>query len=185
MKFIITLLCFFVLLGCSGESVSEESTSKETASKESVMFGLFGKKEEEKYVISSPLEGVLVKDGKPLPRTKITRYLSWTGYEGEKVDEFFTDDHGRFTIPAYEEMLNLGTLNQFVGKTLLIAVVNSKEIDIWLVAKFDGEIYSDLQGPLEGLVCDVNTTKSSLKVKHSIISTKCRWQGMPEIKEEF
>ena len=187
MKLIISILSFITLLGCSGESTSqarivEQSKSKEVANKESSMLGIFGKDGKEKYVISSPLKGILMKGGTPLANTKITRYVEWTSFEGEKIDGFVTDDKGNFSIPAYEEILNLGKLAQFVGKILLIVELDGEEIAIWVVAKFDGETYSDLAGPLDELFCDLDSDRLSLDMPRSMISTRCRWQGMPEFK---
>ena len=81
MKLLISLLSLTILLGCSGESSSQDKVAEENvneiSNKESTMLGLFGKKETEKYVVSSPLEGILVKDGQPLVNTKIIRRLRW------------------------------------------------------------------------------------------------------------
>ena len=144
------------------------------------MLGIFGKKETEKYVVSSPLKGMLVKDGKPLPNTKITRYLSWTGFEGERTDTFFTDEKGLFLIPAYEEKLRLGTLTQFYGNMLLVAEYKGAEIEIWSSSKFNAEIYSETDGPLNELVCDVDTLEAGIEMKYSTINTKCRWNNTSE-----
>ena len=50
MKLTIALLSFVILLGCSGESTSNEDKStqtvNETTNKESKVLGIFGKKEE-------------------------------------------------------------------------------------------------------------------------------------------
>ena len=98
------------------------------------------------------------------------------------VRSTISDDKGNFSIPAYEEILNLGKLAQFVGKILLIVELDGEEIAIWVVAKFDGETYSDLAGPLDELVCDLDSERLSLDMPRSMISTRCRWQGMPEFK---
>jgi len=187
MQILISILSLIILLGCSGEStshdrVAEKNISKKVENKESNVLGLFGKDEKENYVISSPLQGLLRKGDKPLVNTKITRYIEWTGFEGEKVDEFYTDEKGRFNIPIYEETLSLGKLAQFVGKALLIVELNEEEIPIWVVAKFDGEMYSDLSGPLNELVCDIKSDRLSLDMPRSMISTRCRWQSMPKFK---
>jgi hypothetical protein len=182
MKILFSLLSFILLLGCSGESTSQDRvTETKTEFKESKVLGLFGKKDEKDFVISSPIEGILLKDGKPLSNIKITRYLGWTGYEGEREDEFFTGDEGKFVIPAHIEALRLGALTQFYGNMLLVAEYNGEEVELWSSSKFNGEIYSDTDGPLKDLTCDINSLEAGLEMKYSTINTKCRWQGMPEL----
>ncbi len=184
MKLLISLLSFIILLGCSGESTSqdritEENSSKKTANKESQMLGLFGKKDVENYVISSPLSGVLVREGKPLTNTKIIRRLSWSGNDEGFVDEFITNDKGYFDIPMHEELLTIGKLTEFVGTlTLYIESIDDDNF-FYHSSKRSPEIYSDTKEPLQELVCDMAQEEALVDISRVGIFSRCKWKGMP------
>ena len=185
MKLLISLLSLIILLGCSGESSSQDKiaeegfskvSTKEASKKESTMLGLFGKKEENKYVISSPLEGRLVKDGQPLVNTKIIRRLRWNGYDEGVVDEFTTDAKGYFSIPAHEEFLSIGKLAQFVSNIELFSESETDNNFFWYSNKFSGELFSDFETPIKALVCDINSSESRVELKHGAVYSKCSWK---------
>jgi len=181
MKILFSLLSFILLLGCSGESSSQDKTaekniSKKEENKESNVLGLFGKKDEETFVVSSPIEGTLVKDGKPMAHTKIIRRLRWNGNDEGVVDEFNTDENGYFSIPAHEELLSIGKLAQFVSNIELFSESETDENFFWYSNKFSGELFSDFGSPIEGLTCHLDETESRVELKHGAIYSKCKWQ---------
>jgi len=180
MKLTIGLLPFIILLGCSGESTSSDCKSNQainkTANKESSVLGLFGKDEKEKYVISSPLDGILVRDGKPLANTKIIRRLRWNGNDEGVVDEFITDDKGYFSIPAHEEQLSIGKLAQFVSNIELFSESETDDNFFWYSNKFSGELFSDFESPIEGLTCQLDEKETRFELKHCAIYSKCKWK---------
>ena len=183
MKLTIALLSIVILFGCSGEGSSGEGKSNqpvnETANKESRVLGIFGQKEEKNYVIASPLEGVLVRDGKPLANTRIIRRLRWNGNEEGVVDEFFTDDKGYFDIPIHEEFLALGKLTEFVGTiTLYVDSINDDNF-FYHSSKRSAEIYSDIKEPLLELVCDMAQEEALVDISRVGIFSRCKWKGMP------
>ena len=178
MKRLTSLLFFITLLGCTGESASEQplqSIQKE----ESSVFGLFGSKETKNYVIASPLSGVLVQDGKPLVHTKIIRRLTWNGNEAGVVDEFTTDEKGAFSIPVYEKELTLNTMTEFVAAFKLYAREEKLENFFWYSPKRDEDLYSDTGGILDEMICDINNEEDRVNVTSSGVLTKCKWKGMP------
>ena len=178
MKYLTMLLSLSVLFACSGENLAEKKM-KTTTQKEASVFGLFGSKETKNYVISSPLAGVLVKDGKPLSNTKIIRRLTWNGNEEGIVDEFTTDDKGAFSIPIHEEVLTLNTMTEFVATNMLFV---NEEIDdalFWYSPKRDEDLYSDTGGPLNDLFCEINNEDERVNVTDSGVLTKCTWKNMP------
>ncbi|PKG81057.1 hypothetical protein CXF85_20055 [Colwellia sp. 75C3] len=183
MKLLISLLSLIILLGCSGESSSQDKIAEENvnevSNKESTMLGLFGKKNTEKYVVSSPLEGILVKDGQPLVNTKIIRRLSWSGNDEGTVDEFFTDGEGYFTIPVYEEILAIGKLTEFVGTITLYVKSVDDDNFFYHSSKRSAEIYSDTKAPLEELVCDMAHDEALVDISRVGIFSRCKWKGMP------
>lgn len=143
---------------------------------------MFFKEKKENYVIFSPLEGVLMRDGKPLPNTKIIRKLRWNGNEDGLVEEFFTDDSGNFSLPIHEEELSLG-LAQFVSSAKLEVDIGGQRQGIWYSNKLLPEIHSETGGPISELSCDLNSEEIPVYLEESIvpnISTKCRWKGMIE-----
>ncbi|KGJ96921.1 DUF6795 domain-containing protein [Colwellia psychrerythraea] len=184
MKFLISLLSIIILLGCSGESTSqdriaEQSPQKEVVKKESEMLGIFGKDEQVKYVISSPLNGVLVRDGKALANAKIIRRLSWSGNDVGVIDEYLTDDEGYFDIPMHEESLSLGKLTEFVGSiTLYIETIDDDNF-FYHSSKRSPEIYSDTEAHLEDLVCDMAQEEELVDISRVGIFSRCKWKGMP------
>ncbi len=180
MRILISLLSFIILLGCSGESSSQDKiTEKKAANKESSVLGLFGKKEDKNYVISSPLEGILVKGGEPLANTKIIRRLRWNGNEEGIVDEFITDDTGYFSLPAYEKTLSLNTMTQFVGSVTIFAHTETDDNFIWYSPKTDGDMHSDTGGELGGMICDLDNEEERVDATSHGILTRCRWKNMP------
>jgi len=180
MRILIGLLSFIILLGCSGESSSQDKiTEKKATNKESNVLGIFGKKEEKSYVISSPLEGILVKGGKPLVNTKIIRRLRWNGNEEGVVDEFMTDEKGYFSLPVNEEVLSLNAMTQFVASTTLFANSELDDNFFWYSPKTDGELFSDSGGKLEEMICDLDNEEERVEATRHGILTKCRWKNMP------
>jgi hypothetical protein len=178
MKLLVNILIFLIIISCSGENTLGESSSTKLATdnikKESNMLGIFGKTAE-KYVISSPLAGTLVKGGIPLANTKIIRRLRWNNNDDGVVDEFITDENGYFSIPAYEKTLTLGKLTQFVSNIELFAGSESDENFFWYSNKFSGEIFSDFEAPLQGVVCDIQKKEQRIELKHGAIFSKCHW----------
>lgn len=178
MKLLINLLCFFTLLGCSAESVSEQKIETVKVKEESNMFGLFGSKEEKTYVIASPLEGRLIKNGDPLVNVKIIRKVYWNGNEEGVVDEFTADENGFFKIPVLEKILTLNSMVEFVAKVELFVEKESDDNFFWYSVKRSEEIYSDYDGPLVNLVCDLDEPELTVEMKEFPAMTRCRWDGM-------
>ena len=191
MKGIILALFITTLLSCSNENSEQKSIQTSTGSEtkksikeESDMFSLFGKKELKNYYISSPLQGVLVKNGKPMANTKIIRKLTWNDNEEGLKGEFITDENGRFDIPGHQENLNLGSMTEFVGAIELFAESDDEEhMDenfFWLSSKHSEENFSDIEKPLEGLICDLSREKMAVDIGDNSIYGRCTWDGMSE-----
>lgn len=195
MKWIISALLITTLLGCSDTNTDEKSAhntlqssakteEKESINKETNMFSLFGKKELKNYYISSPLQGILVKDGKPMANTKIIRKLTWNDNEEGLRDEFFTDNEGHFDIPAHQEKLKLGSMTEFVGAIELFAKSDDEEHlnenFFWLSTKRSEENFSDIEKALEGLICDLSRDKMAVDIGDNSVYGRCTWNGMSE-----
>ncbi len=145
---------------------------------------MFGKKSSQTYVIFSPMHGVLMQDGKLLSHTKIIRRLRWNGNDEEGlVEEFMTDETGRFSLPIHEVQLSPGMLSQFVGKADLEVETNNGIDTIWFSSKLMPEVYSETGEPLSELVCDTEVEEVPVFIGGNIVPniiTKCRWKNMPD-----
>lgn len=132
------------------------------------------------YVIASPLEGVLMKDGKPLVNTTIIRRVRWNDNEDGVEETFATDEKGYFKLPKYEKELEMGALAQFVGKTDLWAVVDGERDQFWFSSKMEKEENSEYEEIPEGVVCDLLVEEEGVNINLGLCLTKCRWDNMPE-----
>lgn len=159
-------------MGCGLDTPSNNEHDKES--------DMFFKAKKENYVIFSPLAGVLLKNGEPLSNTKIIRKLRWNDNEEGLVEEFLTDDKGYFSLPIHEEELSLNTLSQFVAKTELEVEIDSVNYELWYNTKFEPELHSETDGPVDNLLCDLALEEITVRAGVSKISTKCRWKNMPE-----
>ena len=122
----------------------------------------------------------MVSDGKPLANTKVIRRLRWNGNEDGVVDEFTTDDKGYFLLPVYEKKLSLSSMTEFVGKVELFAISESDDNFFWYSVKRSEELYSDFDGPLVDLVCDLEKPDITVEMKEFPGITRCRWAGMKD-----
>jgi len=176
MKATFLVLFAALLIGCDADTPAYSDADKEP--------GMFWKSQKKTYVISSPMEGTLMKNGKPLSNTTIIRSLSWTGRDGRLEQEFQTDERGRFSLPIHEEQLSLGRLTQFACSTYLGAEIEGQRLDIWYNDKYEEHVYAEMEGrALVDLVCDLNNEDVVVSPGLSRIRTVCRWSDMPEESE--
>lgn len=138
------------------------------------------KVEKKTYVIFSPLEGVLMDGGQPLPNASLTRRLRWNGNDEGLVQSFTSDDQGRFSLPVHEEALTLGKLTQFVAKADISVEFEGVYQDVWYSTKFEPEIFAETGAQLRELVCDLEKAEVTVRPGVSKVSTICRWANMPE-----
>lgn len=138
---------------------------------------MFGKgKNEETFVIASPLAGVLLQDGKPVANARILRRLTWNGNEEGVLQEFSTDGDGRFSLPAHEESLSFNFLVQFVAKSKIYVEREESDQLIWYAPKFSKELYSEMGGELKGVTCDLLNPKNAVDIGSWRVLTRCSWQ---------
>ncbi|TLM77030.1 DUF6795 domain-containing protein [Microbulbifer harenosus] len=170
---------FFLLVGISSIwNCSADSGAAMVSVKEKEMFG---KVKEETYVIASPLSGVLLRDGKPMPNARLLRRLTWNGNEEGVVQEFRTDEEGRFELPVHEEGLSLNFLTQFVAKSTVYVASEADENMIWYSSKLTPELNSEIENPVVGLTCDMADDEVIVHGRESSvpnIMTRCRWSSM-------
>jgi len=131
------------------------------------------------FVISSPLQGILLKDGIPLSHARILRKLRWNGNEAGVVQEFHSDETGFFSLPAHEEILSIGALEQFVGKTNIDVEHEGKVQNFWFSAKTKPDLNSEYDTPPSGLTCDLSNAETGVEIRFGTCLTRCRWDNMP------
>jgi hypothetical protein len=170
----IALILIFVALipGCGADTSSNDEPDREPE--------MFEKKSTQTYVISSPMQGVLVNNGEPLANTKITRHMRWVGNDEGLVEEFVTDQNGYFSLPVHEESLALGMLTQFSSSTHLQAEIDGETFDIWYNNKFEADVYAEAGIKLNNVVCDLSAAEVVVQAELSKIMTICRWSDMPD-----
>lgn len=179
MQLILGILSLTLLLGCTPKSESATIITNSKAQKETSMFGFLIEKETKKYVIASPLSGVLMKGGKPLINTKIVRRLTWNGNDSGILQEFMTDGKGAFSIPVHEETLTLSGITEFVASNALFVNEETEESLFWYSPKRQEELYSDTGGILEGMICDLDAEDERRDTtEFSAVLTKCTWENM-------
>lgn len=167
------LLCVFLMACSSSDSDSPQG--------ETIMF--LSKPAPSNYVISSPLEGVLTNNGRPLSNTRIIRELTWNGNDGElqKIkQEYLTGEDGKFSLLLHEEILALAPLEQFVGKTSIEVEYEGVTHELWYSAKMDKELNSEYDTPPAGVVCDISNPEIGVNMNLGMCLTRCRWDNMPE-----
>ena len=125
-----------------------------------------------------------MQNGKPLANTSITRRLRWNGNDEGLVEEFVTDEQGRFSLPIHEEALALGMLNQFVSSAKLEVKIKDQIFDVWYNNKFEAELHAETNGLVSDLVCDLGVEEVVVKAGLSKIMTICRWKDIPNSEFE-
>lgn len=136
------------------------------------------------YVITSPLQGRLLKNGEPLANTQLIRTLVWNGdKEGSKEEVFTTDAQGYFDFPLFELEMAMRGLEQFVAKTKIYINSVSEDNLLWYSPKMYEEIYGETGGPLQDLMCDISNSEVVTQDTPHKILTKCRWHDMKDVIE--
>ncbi len=174
MKTFLLILFGLFMGGCDSNIATNKEANEEPE--------MFVKPKTENYVIISPMEGVLMQNGKPLVNTRITRHLRWNGNEEGLIEDFLTDEQGRFSLPIHEEALSLGMLSQFVGKAEISTNMDGISILFWYNNKLLPEVFTETEGQLNELVCDLDFEEIPVYIAGSTVPnilTRCRWKNMP------
>ena len=129
--------------------------------------------EPEQICLMSAVSGQLVKDGQPLPNTKLVRELSYVYKDGFHTDEATTDAEGNFNFPAvFENKKRFVFLNMFsVGQSIKV-----DEDIIWIGSKTEPEENSEGRGESVYLDCNLeNKEMTTTRIDVSIYHTTCHW----------
>lgn len=135
----------------------------------------------EKYVMSLPLDGVLLKKEEILKNTKIIREVSWGQDEDEHVrQEFVTDGNGVFSLPLYEVMYSRVGVAHFMATTEISIEYKNELITLWTSTKTRKELNGSFDPLPKNITCDITNEKMYLDLPYDMCVTKCRWDTMPE-----
>jgi len=151
----------------------------------SVNAGVFGFFNRESFLLSPPVQGQLLDDGKAVVGKKVYRELY---YDGRHLEQTVTDQQGRFTFPAStiktskpSNMFGSGSLMQHI----YLGEPGENEFTLWLAKLFyNGNQNSlTLKDKLSRLQCDITNTAKTYDVpvqenpeQEMVIHTLCNME---------
>ncbi|MCO7252213.1 DUF6795 domain-containing protein [Pseudoalteromonas sp. Ps84H-4] len=126
------------------------------------MFGLFNKSD---FLLSAPVQGILLDNGKPVAKQKVIRSLT---YDKEYIDETITDENGRFRFD--EKLIRTAKpANMFDNDSLIqhIYLENGtpEGIVLWYTSISIHENSNTLRGLLSDLVCELSKSPQTVDIQ--------------------
>jgi hypothetical protein len=129
-------------------------------------------------VLSSPLEGILTINGKPVSGVKILRKLSWFDLSESVEDAVVTDGQGYFALPIVRKSLKLSNLTQFVVTQEVNALYDNNKILIWYMGKDSKNEYGELGGKPVNLKCELTSDEIITRDYDTPLITRCYWDSL-------
>lgn len=116
-----------------------------------------------KIVYSSPIEGLIHWQGKPLPNVVATRELYSAGFDGGKyTDTATTNSEGRFKFEVVQERRlfrpDLLSSNPVVSQSVKVSYQGTDYL-IWYFRKPDFELGSESSNGVLQLDCDLSVSE--------------------------
>ena len=126
------------------------------------MFGLFNKSD---FLLSAPVQGVLLDNGKPVAKQKVTRLLT---YGKEYIDKTITDENGRFRFD--EKLIRTAKPAKMFDNDSLIQHIylengTPEGIVLWYTSISIHENSNTLKGLLGDLVCDLSNSPQTVDIQ--------------------
>lgn len=137
----------------------------------------------QEVVLSSPLEGILTFEGKPLAGIKIERKLSWFDLTESVEDSVITNSQGHFILPLVKKSLKLSNLVQFVVSQEIHAIHNNEPLVIWAMGKSSKIEYGELGGKPVNLKCELNNERRITRDYNTPMMTRCTWDSLEPWKD--
>ena len=108
-------------------------------------------------VMFSEVQGVVVKDGKPVGGVKVTREFKWAHNDDTQKDSVTTDASGKFRFPSVSRFSIMTSLlpHEPVIKQKIVLDYEGKEYLVWRFFKRDYDENGELGGKSIKLECDV------------------------------
>lgn len=140
----------------------------------------------QEVVLSSPLEGTLLYQAKPISGIKVERKLRWFDGDESYEDFVFTDHNGYFSLPVVQKTLKLSSLVQFVVVQEIYAILNEDRIVIWALGKGAKIEYSELGGKPINLRCELTSEERITRDYNNPMMTRCTWDALePWVDTEY
>lgn len=135
-------------------------------------------------ILMSPLEGTLLKGGKPLKNMEITVKILMPNGE-ERWSEHFTNNEGEFSLPMVKDTMTLGPMTEFAVSQYAYVMDGDNPINFWYAGKQNPVLHGEFQfepAELEGLTCDIDDEPSTdgLEEEGAII-TSCKWKNIRRV----
>jgi len=132
----------------------------------------------QEVVLSSPMQGTLTLNGKPVAGIKIERHLKWFDEKDSNTDFVVTKNNGHFTLPAIKRTLNISPLSHFLISQNLVVNHEGEEVSIWYMSKGSKIEYGELGGKPINLRCDITDEERISHEYNNPIMTRCIWDGL-------
>lgn len=129
---------------------------------------------EEEVVVSSPMEGKITFNNKPVAGAKVERKLKWKDDTWE-TDTTTTDEQGNFSLPMVKDNVTLSKISTFVMAQEIRVYHEGTEYPIWAKAKHDKGIYGELDGRPSNFRCELTDAFIAVEAGEGMLGTSCKW----------
>jgi hypothetical protein len=130
----------------------------------------------------SPIEGIILKDGKPLPYVDIDVIVSMQSGK-KQTYRHNTNAEGFFELPMIKKWVYVTALSHFAVYQNVKVTYNGRIYTIWSSSKTEPELYAELDPSSypQRVTCDLDDEKVHYEGRfRGSILTRCRWTGMRE-----
>ena len=142
---------------------------------------LFGGEKVE-AVLFSPLEGKITYESKPASGAVLKLWIAWKDQDGE-TKNFNTDENGNFSIPIQTIEYRSSPLAQISIAQIITVEYNGSEYEIWKAGKSSTNLYAELGGRPENLVCELTKEEMDTHLDNSLLETLCVWTNLDKEKD--
>lgn len=134
-----------------------------------------------KIVYSSPIEGLIHWQGKPLPNVVATRELYSGGFDGGKyTDTATTNSEGRFKFAVVQERRlfrpDLLSANPRVSQFVIVTHKGSDYL-VWTYDKLDFNLGTEAAGGVLTLECDLSIAEGGADLR----IVRCKNNGVRKL----
>lgn len=135
-----------------------------------------------KPCLFSAISGTITLDGKPVANAKVKRLAGKAHSEGQKIDETFTDDNGKFEMPAVFDRVLLAKVlpMEFAVSQQIFVYIENKEYEIWNGVKRQRQENSESSGNPLIVSCELNQAHKMVSVGGGFVSSNCLWDFTPD-----
>ncbi len=112
-------------------------------------------------VMFSEVQGVVLKDGKPVAGAKVVREYTWAWNDASQKDEIITGTDGKFQFTLTNRLSLLTSIfpHEPVIHQKITITSESKEYLAWRFSKHDYDENGELNGKKIAIACDLGNKK--------------------------